>query len=162
MTLAERIRERVSQSLETPRIASDIKNAMERERARSGSQRIGYVAGGISSSSPFKLFKNAMEMRRYARTIESQQESIVVFSAADVQILPFARLAARRLYRHTGLTDDLRVERDFIPAVVTDVFMAPGWEESERARDDHETARRAGLAIYHIKPRQEANQEVVA
>lgn len=124
------------------------------ERAKQGHKRLGYVVGPIASVSPITVFRNIREIRSTAKEAR-REHGIPVVTPFDIA-LPLQ--AFRRVSQRIGMADTIRIQRAVLNSGhVTDVFIAPGSENSQTASDDRRTAENLEIAIHQPKP-----QEAVA
>jgi hypothetical protein len=109
--------------------------------------KIGYVSGRVTADGEENIGKNLDRLDNLTCGIRKSFDG-VVFSAADV--------FAGEAYWRKNLPRPIHEDEFYIfwqkvvGGGVTDVFMAPGWESSTGAADEHETARMLGLCIHYI------------
>lgn len=104
------------------------------------SQRMGYVAGVITSDGPGLVQRNVEMLKKYTERVRLAQ-SFPVFSSTDVfgETGLWERLAAKNY----SYQDWVLFWRKVLGrGKITDIFMAPSWERSVGARDEWETAKK--------------------
>jgi len=113
-------------------------------RAKTGT-RLGYCAGLVSSEGSEHVTKNFERLVRFARHLE-QLHGFAVFSSGDI-----FRPEVLEIVKHSPEHDFYQFWRNVLSSgLVTDVFMTPRWERSRGAMDEHETAKKLGIAIYYL------------
>lgn len=118
---------------------------------RTGTKRIGYVAGIINSDGPEKVEENRQRLAEYTERIRGEQD-FPIFSATDIFTKElFTRLEEVKLGGPEKTQAFLQFWREILEkGRITDIFMTPRWEQSLGARDEHETATRLGITIHYV------------
>ena len=116
-------------------------------KIRQDSNRIGYVAGLITSEGPENIDKNVRRLVKFTSDIRSEN-NFPIFASTDV--------ISDALFKKIG-ADAIKSGdwEKFWRAVlaqggVTDVFMTPRWEISRGATDEYNTAKSLGLQIHFV------------
>lgn len=143
----------------------EIKDATRLEHVRQGMLRafeivksagkydkIGYVAGIVSSDGDHKIQENREKLEKYTRKLRSQL-GYPVFSSVDV----FGDNGVWNQLEEVEFDRELREEhfrkfwRDILKSGhVTDIFMTPRWRNSTGARDEHRTAKEMKIKIHLV------------
>lgn len=120
-------------------------------KKRTGSDRIGYVAGIINSDGPDRVEENRRILAEHTERVR-QQEDFPIFSATDIFTKElFEKLEEVKLSGQEKTQAFLQFWREILGSGnVTDIFMTPRWEQSLGARDEHETATRLGITIHYV------------
>lgn len=115
----------------------------------SGSDRLGYVAGMITSDGPEHIARNVERLALFTKTLRGMH-AFPVFSATDIfNQAVYARLRVDLFRPEAREAEFKEFWRSILKqGQVTDIFMTPRWELSEGATDEHQTAQRLGLAIH--------------
>jgi len=117
----------------------------------SKANRIGYVAGAVTSDGDEKLKENIENLDRYTKQIRKENR-FHIFSSTDI-------FDEKLIYNLEELVlSPNEVEKKFREfwrkilgsSYITDIFMTPGWQRSRGAKDEHKTAKDAGLKIHHL------------
>ncbi|MEK9181108.1 MAG: DUF4406 domain-containing protein, partial [Patescibacteria group bacterium] len=113
-------------------------------RVRRGGGRLGYVAGIIMSDGAEHMERNFKILEEHTFSVKEKHE-IPVVSASEVF---FPELLSRVLGKGVSRDDFELFWRSILASGhVTDMFMAPRWEQSRGARDEHDTAKKLGIRI---------------
>lgn len=113
----------------------------------SGTGRLGYVAGIISSDGPECVEENMVRLRGYTERLR-EEHGFPMISAAYV----FQSELFQRIMQSPPATEEwIAFWRQILSCGrVTDLFMTPRWEESYGSRDEHELGKKLGIRIYYI------------
>ncbi len=122
--------------------------------SKNGSDKLGYVAGMITSDGPEHIARNIKRLALFTETLR-RMHGFPVFSATDIfDSGVYARLGVDLLDPKARQAEFQRFWRSVLETgQVTDIFMTPRWDLSEGAIDEHETAKKLGLTIHF--PREE-------
>lgn len=123
----------------------------DQTRQRTGTKRIGYVAGIINSDGPEKVEENRQRLAEYTERIREEQD-FPIFSATDIFSKElFAKLEEVKLGGPERNEAFMRFWREILESGnVTDIFMTPRWEQSVGATDEHKTATKLGITIHCV------------
>jgi len=146
------MRERIEKAVKNANSIDEVKVgvfAVLDQLRTEGNERIGYVAGIITSDGPENIDRNVKRLIRFTEDVRGRN-TFPVFSSTDViGDALFKRLGAA-LFKQT---DWEKFWRDILGAdekFVTDMFMTPGWEKSRGATDEHNTAKKVGMQIHYL------------
>lgn len=128
-----------------------LKKSKERslERLKKATQdsktgKVGFVSGKIMADGFIFSFKNLAVLSRYERTIK-KSERIPVFSATDFLFNELVNTVFR------GRASGDEYWRDIIESgYITDIYMTPGWESSNGAKSEFDSAKKKHLKIHYI------------
>lgn len=142
----------LSEAQNLDQVRDKIVTLFERTRKKTGSERIGYVAGIIGSDGPEKVEENRKKLADNTERIRATND-FPIFSATDVFSEElFIRLEELRLSLLERRQAFIKFWREVLElGRVTDIFMTPRWEESEGARDEHETAQRLSIKVHYVE-----------
>ncbi|PIR96939.1 MAG: hypothetical protein COT91_04135 [Candidatus Doudnabacteria bacterium CG10_big_fil_rev_8_21_14_0_10_41_10] len=119
----------------------------ELAKARESHDRAGYVAGLISSQGYDKIDENLKILLDHTQALRLEHQ-FPVFSAPEVYV---DGTLHRLIEKGYGQKDFFGFWRDVLGSGhITDLFMAPNWESSFGARDEHETAKSLGIRIHYL------------
>lgn len=114
-------------------------------------QRIGYVAGIITSDGEENMQKNIDRLLTLTEKLR-EKVSFPVFSSVDIfgegmygqiEDFHFERVQRERAF--------IKFWRILLKSGhITDVFMTPRWKESKGAKDEHRTALKQGITIHYV------------
>jgi len=146
--MKERIEGAVKYAKNIDEVRSSVLSVLK-ELREEGAQRIGYVAGLVTSEGPKNVDKNVRRLAKFTEYIRDQND-FPIFSSTDV--------ISDELFKRLGLeefqkTDWEKFWRDILGAegrYVTDIFMTPRWEISRGSRDEHEVAKEVGMQIHYL------------
>ena len=147
--MKERIRGAVKYAKDINEVKTSVLSVLK-ELKNEGAERIGYVAGLVTSEGPENIDKNVRRLVGFTEHIRTQND-FPIFSSTDV--------VSDELFERLGLeefqkTDWEKFWRDILGAegkYVTDIFMTPGWEASRGSRDEHKVAKEVGMQIHYLK-----------
>lgn len=147
--MKERIRGAVKHAKDINEVKISVLSVLK-ELKNEGAQRIGYVAGLVTSEGPENIDKNVRRLAKFTEHIRTQND-FPIFSSTDV--------ISDELFERLGLeefqkTDWEKFWRDILGAeerFVTDIFMTPRWEASRGSRDEHKVAKEVGMQIHYLK-----------
>jgi len=149
------MKEKIKEAVETGETLEEIKNNLLkvlREQRESGVDRIGYVAGIVTSEGPQKIDENVRTLNKHISEIGACS-GFPVFSPADifswelVERLGITKMPLTKIEEATA-----KFWEDILGSgYITDIFMTPRWEQSIGARGEHEVAKKKGLTIHYIK-----------
>ncbi len=106
--------------------------------------KVAFVSGKIMADGFIFAGKNLMTIAKYERFVRSS-EHIPVFSATDFL---FNELV-NTIFRGKASGDEYW--RDIIESgYITDIYMAPGWESSNGAKSEFDSAKKKNLKIHYI------------
>jgi len=114
---------------------------------RQTSGRVGYVAGLVASEGVEHVSKNYQYLSNFAQEIQ-KNHNIPVFSCGDI----FGNGLFEKLCQN-GIDHEafkLYWRKVIQSELITDIFMAPGWERSGGATDEHETAKKLKIKIHYL------------
>ncbi len=146
--MKERIEEAVRNAKNIDEVKSLVLSVLEETRSK-GAERVGYVAGLITSEGPENIDKNVQRLVKFTDNIRTQKD-FPIFSSTDV--------ISDELFERLGLeefqkTDWEKFWRDILGAegrYITDIFMTPRWEVSRGSRDEHAVAKEVGMQIHYL------------
>lgn len=130
---------------------TDINNAEKIivERFRKASRetahgRVGFVSGVLSSSKPLYIIRNFRMLNSYTKFIRKNVD-FPVFSAIDF-------IGRTILIKLTYQEEDNQKLWNKIlkSGYITDIFMTPGWKESNGAVSEYIAAKKSGIRISYI------------
>lgn len=132
---------------------TDLNNAERTilERLRKASKKtvhgkVGFVSGVLSSSKPLDIIRNFRTLHNYTKLVRKNVD-FPVFSAIDF----FGRTILIKLTYQKK--DNQKLWNKILQSgYITDLFMAPGWKESNGAISEYKTAKKSGIKIRHIAP----------
>lgn len=111
---------------------------------------LGFVSGTLFSDGPKFVQRNIQRLADYTSALRAQHP-FPVFSGQDVlyngrmDTLPESKLPY--LERRTRM---LAFWKTVVTCgSITDIFMMPGWERSEGARDEHSSAQQMGMVVHY-------------
>ncbi|MBI4054151.1 MAG: hypothetical protein HY397_02360 [Candidatus Doudnabacteria bacterium] len=112
-----------------------------------GNERLGYVAGIISSDGPDRIQENLQRLDYYTRRLQSRHDFPLV---SATEVFPPELLERLRASGH-GKDQFIVFWRKVLGSGhVTDIFMTPRWEYSLGAQDEHKVARALGLRFHYV------------
>ena len=121
-----------------------------KEKRRVQASKLGFVSGTLFSDGPEFVQRNIRRLAHYTSALRLKY-SFPLFSGYDVLYngrmdrLPESKLPY--LERRTRM---LAFWKTIITCgSITDMFMMPGWERSEGARDEHRSAREMGMTVHY-------------
>lgn len=107
--------------------------------------KVGFVSGKIMADGFIYSFKNLAMIARRERAIRSE-EHIPVFSATDFLFNELVNTVFR------GKASGDEYWRDIIESgYITDIYMVPGWESSNGAKSEFDSAKKKHLKIHYVK-----------
>lgn len=131
------------------------------EIKKKGSDRIGYVAGIISSDGENNIQVNATRLRTITDILR-QIHNLPLFACTDIFYSNAPRVSELSLpYDERERALNNFWQRILESGHVTDIFMTPRWEISRGAKKEHEIAQKLGLKIYHVDPTQPAISKIL-
>lgn len=106
--------------------------------------RVGFVSGLAMSEGPLLAIKNIGMLKRYTRFVKKHVE-YPVYSVIDF-------LKEEALIRVlSGKEESQRLWREVLQSgYVTDIFMAPKWEQSHGSTNEHRTAKELEIQIHSV------------
>lgn len=150
------MRERIAEAVSLASSLEEVENAflafIEKVKIETGSDRIGYVAGTIYSDGEEHIARNIARLAGYTEQL-SNRHNFPIFCAGDIFGFGlFERLAEMKLAVQEREAKFISFWRNVIGSGhISDLFMAPGWEKSVGATDEHCTALEAGIALHYVK-----------
>ncbi|QQG44393.1 MAG: DUF4406 domain-containing protein [Candidatus Roizmanbacteria bacterium] len=145
---------------------SDIQNALKKsidEMKERGIQKIGFVSGPVAKNSepdPELRRKSTMEnserMRKYAAQLREEQ-GFPVFASTDIfdiiwdDLEELKRVKEGTLSREEMSAMMKPLFQEVLRSGVTDIYMIPGWDQSEGAVDEFKTAQEIGINIHYLE-----------
>lgn len=124
---------------------------------RKGVQRIGYVAGLVSSDGQEKIQENLERLNFYTNLLSKKYPKAKFFSAADIfnEDL-YKRLLGDNFVISKRKKSFLEFWRGILrEETVDDVSMTPGWDRSVGAIDEHKTILKLGLKHQYVEYKSE-------
>jgi uncharacterized membrane-anchored protein YjiN (DUF445 family) len=108
--------------------------------------KVGFVSGPITAGGSDKIAENIRKLHEYTTEIRNNH-TFPIFSSTDI----FTDELHKRVSADTVTKDEWQeFWRNIIKAgYITDIFMAPRWEFSSGAIDEHETAQKLGIKIHY-------------
>lgn len=108
--------------------------------------RIGYVAGILTSDGPDQIPENIKHLEIFTEEIRKMCD-FPIFSTVDV----FGRTNLWNQFEKEPSQSWIDFWRKIISSgLVTDLFLTPGWERSKGAKDEFETAKTNNLKIHQV------------
>ncbi|MBI4098032.1 MAG: DUF4406 domain-containing protein [Candidatus Levybacteria bacterium] len=117
---------------------------LKKIRKESGSNRIGFVAGKLSSKKLLDTIKNFIALNNSVKYVK-RNINFPIVSSLDF----FFSTILIKLTSSEKINQDLW-EKILKSGYITDIFMAPGWEESKGAVNEHQIAKKSGLKITYL------------
>ena len=123
-----------------------------KEYRKKGTNRIGYVAGIVTSDGTENIDENVRKLKSYTKNIRKQY-NFHIFSSTDI----FDKKFIEKL---DEMSLPLKIfekrflnfwEKILVSGYITDIFMTPGWERSRGAKFEHNIANNKGLDIHYYK-----------
>lgn len=107
--------------------------------------KVGFVSGKIMADGFVFSFKNLAEIAKHERKIR-KSEHIPIFSATDFLLNELVNTVFR------GKASGDEYWRDIIESgYITDIYMTPGWEKSNGAKSEFDSAKKKNLKIHLVK-----------
>lgn len=110
--------------------------------------KIGYVSGKVTADGPECIIDNLARMHKFTEMLIKIHGNFI-FSAADI--------FNDEVYWKMNLPRPIH-EKDFydfwravLSSGITDIYMTPGWEKSDGAKDEHETAKQLKINIHYME-----------
>lgn len=145
--MRDKLKKAVAKAQELHEVKKIVTELLESIKVENEMQRIGYVAGIITSDGNEHIERNIKKLIEHTENLRNQHD-FPIFSAPDV-ITPevFERIDAINIPSKTWQ----EFWRDLLTTGhITDIFMSPRWEKSNGAIDEHETAKRLNIKIHYI------------
>lgn len=148
--LHEEIKKSIEDAMSLSQIAK-ITTSILKKHKNKGVNRIGYVAGIVTSGGEKRLQENINNLDRYTKRVRKKSK-FPIFSSTDM-------FDERLVYNLEELSlPPNEVEKKFWEfwriilksGYITDIFMTPGWEISKGAQDEYNTAKKIGLTIHYL------------
>lgn len=152
MIPVEIIQDKIKDATSLDAIQSEVVAILQELKTR-GAIRIGYVAGLIASDGPENVEANLERLFQWTELVSRM---------VDFPVLSAALVFNQGVYQRIGIDGLPYAEsserfktfwRGILPAGVTDIFMTPGWEKSNGARDEHKIAPSLGITLHYIEGR---------
>lgn len=111
-------------------------------------ETIGFVIGAVSETAAHKIAENHARLVRFTKVIGRELENGLVFSSADIYDDALrATVASAEIP-----TDEWLVywKNILIAGLITDIYVIPGWQKSERAIAEYKMALAYGLRVHTL------------
>lgn len=121
------------------------------QELRKEQKQLAYVAGTIFSDGAEFVQRNISRLDDLTDKLRAKNK-FPIFSSVDIFYGGlFDRLPESKLQYIERRKLFIQFWRDIIGCgYITDIYMAPGWEKSEGATDEHTTATNKGITIHYI------------
>ncbi len=147
--ISEKIKESLKNAKDLNLVAKSAISVLKEFKSK-GANRIGYVAGTITSEGYEKIEENVKKLIKYTIKIR-KREGFPIFSSTDL----FDKKFVSQL-KELSLPPD-KLEEEFLKCwknilssgYVTDIYITPGWENSQGARFELKVAKEARLKIHY-------------
>ncbi len=144
--IQKEIGEAVTSAKNIEEVKTILLNVLKSAR-ENGVERIGYVAGLITSEGPENIDKNVKRLIRYADDIRSKNNFPIFASTDVISDDLFTKLGMEKI----AAADWEEFWRDILGSgYVTDIFMTPRWEISKGSISEHNNAKNFNLQIHYI------------
>lgn len=149
--MKQKIQTAIKNSTNLKHVEKAILDLFKEIKKENPKQRVGYVAGIVTSDGEENMMKN---IKRLDELTEKLREKLdfPIFSSVDIfgggiydQIEDFH---LERSLREKAFINFWRMLLK--SGHITDIYMTPRWKESKGAKDEHETAKEVRLKIHYI------------
>jgi hypothetical protein len=146
MCVKERIEKAVVNANNIEEVKTLLLDVLKKVREE-GAEKIGYVAGIITSEGPENIDRNVKRLAGFADSVCLQSNFPIFSSTYLITDALFEKLGMQTIAQ----ADWQKFWRDVLSSgFITDIFMTPRWEISYGSCDEHKTAQEVGMKIHYL------------